>query len=134
MIELKYFFFLGLKSLGASEVMLKRVRHVVNENLRTREAVEALKSRNYVKFGEKMNESHNSLRDDYEVSSPELDILVNCARKIEGVLGSRLTGAGFGGCTITLLKENAIPLVINSIKETCVFFFSHVLICLFIFF
>lgn len=107
-----------LKSLGASDVMLKRVQHVVKEILRTQEAVEVLKLGNYKKFGELMNQSHDSLRDDYEVSSPELDTLVDCARSVEGVFGSRLTGAGFGGCTITLLKENAIPQVIEKIKKT----------------
>lgn len=107
-----------LKKLGASDIMLKRVQHVVKEISRTKEAVEVLKTGNYKKFGELMNESHDSLRNDYEVSSPELDVLVDCARSVEGVFGSRLTGAGFGGCTITLLKENAIPHVIEKIKQT----------------
>ncbi|KAK0084999.1 hypothetical protein PV325_005354 [Microctonus aethiopoides] len=107
-----------LKNQGASETMLKRVCHVINENSRTIAATAALQSGNYIKFGKLMNESHDSLRDNYEVSSPELDTLVNAARKVEGVRGSRLTGAGFGGCTITFLKKDAVDEVIKSIKES----------------
>lgn len=107
-----------MKNQGASETMLKRVCHVINENSRTIAATAALQCGNYIKFGKLMNDSHESLRDNYEVSSPELDTLVNAARKVEGVRGSRLTGAGFGGCTITFLKKDAVDEVIKSIKES----------------
>lgn len=98
--------------------MLKRVSHVINENSRTLAATAAFKAGDYVKVGELMNESHDSLRDNYEVSSNELDTLVNTARKVAGVLGSRLTGAGFGGCTITFLKKDSVDLVIKAINES----------------
>ncbi|XP_057330241.1 galactokinase-like [Microplitis mediator] len=107
-----------LKKQGASEIILKRVGHVINENSRTLAATAAFQAGDYIKVGELMNESHDSLRDNYEVSSNELDTLVNTARKIPGVLGSRLTGAGFGGCTITFLKKDSVDLVIAAINKS----------------
>lgn len=89
-------------------VVLHRVRHAVSENDRVKEAVEALRRGDMVQFGKLMNASHASLRDDYAVSCDELDFLVEQAQSFEGVLGSRMTGAGFGGCTVTLMKEDAI--------------------------
>jgi galactokinase len=89
------------------EVAWRRARHVVSENQRVLEAVKALESGNLVQFGELMNESHHSLRDDYEVSCKELDTLVELARKQPGVLGARMTGAGFGGCTVNLVHTEA---------------------------
>jgi galactokinase len=86
----------------------KRARHVVSEDQRCMDAVEALKSNDIIKFGSLMNASHNSLRYDYEVTGVELDTLVDEARKIQGVIGSRMTGAGFGGCTVSLVNENSI--------------------------
>lgn len=106
-----------LKSKGASEVTIKRVRHVITEIQRALEAAASLEKNDFVKFGKLMNESHDSLRDDYEVSSKELNSLVTIARGVDGVLGSRLTGAGFGGCTVTLLKQNVVDTVIKLIKE-----------------
>ena len=91
-----------------SEVVLKRARHVVSENERVLQAVQALKSGDLITFGQLMNDSHDSLRDDYEVTGIELDTLVGEARKISGVLGSRMTGAGFGVCTVCLVKEEAV--------------------------
>jgi galactokinase len=88
------------------EVVLKRVRHVVEEIARTRLAVQQLQEGDLVQFGQRMNESHDSLRHFYEVSSPELDFLVDYARTQLGVLGSRMTGAGFGGCTVTLIEKD----------------------------
>lgn len=88
--------------------VLKRSRHVISENERVKKAVSFLKSSDFSSFGELMCESHKSLRDDYEVSSPELDLMVELANKIKGTLGSRMTGAGFGGCTVNLVKENAL--------------------------
>lgn len=84
--------------------MVKRARHVVTEIERTTLAAQALKEKNYVKFGELMIESHRSLMTDFEVSCPEVDQLVDIALKSKGVLGSRMTGGGFGGCTVTMVR------------------------------
>ncbi len=89
-------------------VRVKRARHAVYENQRTNKAVDALKAGNIELFGRLMNDSHVSLRDDYEVTGIELDTLVEEAWKIKGVIGSRMTGAGFGGCTVSLVKDEAI--------------------------
>ena len=86
----------------------KRARHVVGEVARTAAAVEALKKGEIAYFGELMTASHVSLRDDYEVTGPELDALAEAAWQVEGVLGSRMTGGGFGGCTVSLVKDEAI--------------------------
>lgn len=87
-------------------VIMRRCRHVVSENQRVLDAVEAIAARDYGKLGELMYASHESLRADYEVSCSELDVLVDAAGKIPGVIGARMTGGGFGGCTINLLKRN----------------------------
>ena len=93
-------------------VILQRVRHVVGEIARTEEAVAVLRNGDLKRFGALMNASHDSLRDDYAVSSRELDWIVDKCRAHAGVLGARMTGAGFGGCTIALAKrENAPALV-----------------------
>ena len=89
-------------------VVYRRCRHVVTEIERTAEAAEALKSEDVDRFGRLMGESHRSLRDDYEVSCRELDILVELANAIDGVYGSRMTGGGFGGCTVNLVKEERV--------------------------
>ena len=86
----------------------KRARHVVGEVARTAAAVEALKKGEIAYFGELMTASHVSLRDDYEVTGKELDTLAEAAWQVEGVLGSRMTGGGFGGCTVSLVKDEAI--------------------------
>ena len=86
----------------------KRAHHVVGEVARTAAAVEALKQGNIAYFGELMTASHVSLRDDYEVTGPQLDALAEAAWQVEGVLGSRMTGGGFGGCTVSLVKDEAI--------------------------
>ena len=88
-----------------SEVRRKRARHAVCENQRTIRAVEALKADDVALFGQLMNASHVSLRDDYEVTGVELDTLVEEAWKVEGVIGSRMTGAGFGGCTVSIVRR-----------------------------
>ena len=90
-----------------TDVLLRRARHVVTENERTREAVTVLESGSIDRFGELMNASHVSLRDDYEVSCKELDTLVELAWKQPGTLGARMTGAGFGGCTVNLVRAEA---------------------------
>jgi galactokinase len=94
-----------------------RCRHVITENVRTLRAVRALEQRDFGSLGRLMTESHLSLRFDYEVSSPELDILVEAAQKQRGVLGSRMTGGGFGGCTITLLEESAVDAFSESLSR-----------------
>ena len=97
------------------EVRRKRAKHAVYENQRTIQAVEALKNNDVELFGQLMNASHVSLRDDYEVTGIELDTLVEEAWKIEGVIGSRMTGAGFGGCTVSIVKEDAIGSFIEKV-------------------
>lgn len=89
-------------------VRVKRARHAVYENQRTVKAVAALRANDIEEFGRLMNASHVSLRDDYEVTGIELDTLVEEAWKVEGVIGSRMTGAGFGGCTVSIVKDEAI--------------------------
>ena len=96
----------------------RRARHAVYENQRTIEAVRALKLGNIKAFGQLMNESHKSLRDDYEVTGIELDTLVDAAWKVPGVIGSRMTGAGFGGCTVSIVREDAIDTFISQVGET----------------
>lgn len=91
------------------ETMRKKCLHVVEESQRVLESEAALKKGDLVAFGKLMNRSHESLRDQYEVSCPELDWLVKRAWEIEGVFGSRMAGAGFGGCTVTLIDEAVIP-------------------------
>ena len=86
----------------------KRARHVVGEVARTAEAVEALKKGDIIRFGELMTASHVSLRDDYEVTGKELDSMAEAAWQVKGVLGSRMTGGGFGGCTVSLVRDEAI--------------------------
>ena len=96
----------------------KRAKHAVYENQRTIKAVEALKANDIVLFGKLMNESHVSLRDDYEVTGEELDTLVEAAWKIDGVIGSRMTGAGFGGCTVSIVKDEAVDRFIDQVGKT----------------
>ncbi len=98
---------LNLAHSALTEVLMKRARHVVSENRRVLEAVRVLESGDMDRFGELMNQSHVSLRDDYEVSSRELDALVEIAWKSHGVLGARMTGAGFGGCTVNIVHQSA---------------------------
>ena len=88
--------------------ILRRCRHVVLENARTLEAATAFKDREFDRAGELMTESHVSLRDDYEVSSAELDHLVESALVVDGVFGARMTGGGFGGCTVNLVRKDAV--------------------------
>lgn len=106
-----------VKHLIKDEVKRKRAKHAVYENQRTLKAVEALKNKDLVTFGKLMNESHISLRDDYEVTGKELDTLVSLAWQQEGVIGSRMTGAGFGGCTVSIVKEENIEAFTKNIEE-----------------
>ena len=97
------------------DVRKKRAKHAVYENQRTLKAVEALKNNDVKLFGELMNASHVSLRDDYEVTGEELDTMVEEAWKIDGVIGSRMTGAGFGGCTVSIVKDEAVDTFIDQV-------------------
>lgn len=97
------------------EVRVRRARHAVYENQRTIQAVEALQKQDLKKFGELMNASHASLRDDYEVTGIELDTLVEEAWKVDGVIGSRMTGAGFGGCTVSIVEDAAVDRFIERV-------------------
>lgn len=107
--------FLTHKELITDEVIRRRVEHVIYENERVIESVRALKNNDLILFGKLMNESHDSLKDLYEVTGQELDTLVEEARKIKGVLGSRMTGAGFGGCTVSLVHDANIDEFINQV-------------------
>ena len=106
------------KSLIKDEIQLQRAKHAVYENQRTIDAVTALKAGDIESFGKLMNQSHISLRDDYDVSCEEIDILVELAWKIPGVLGSRITGGGFGGCTVSIVKDESIDTFIETIGKT----------------
>lgn len=107
--------FKSIESAITDPVAHKRARHVVGEVQRTSDAVKALKAGDITLFGKLMNASHASLRDDYEVTGPELDCMAEEAWKIDGVVGSRMTGGGFGGCTVSLVKEEAIDTFIAQV-------------------
>ena len=97
--------------------ILRRCRHIVTENERTLAAARALRAGDLAGMGRLMYESHYSLRDDYEVSSPELDLLVEIARALPGVLGARMTGGGFGGSTVSLVRRDALPEFERALSE-----------------
>lgn len=98
--------------------VLKRARHAVTENERTQAAVKYLTAGNLVEFGKLLNASHQSLKDDYEVSGVELDTLAETAQQQPGVLGARMTGAGFGGCAIALVKQNQVTTFEDQVGQT----------------
>lgn len=100
-----------------SPIVRKRAEHVVSENARVLASVESLKQGDIKHFGELMNQSHDSLRDLYEVSCDELDIMVEAARKIPGVYGSRMTGGGFGGCTVSLVADAALDAFLETVPK-----------------
>lgn len=104
-----------VKSFISDPINVKRAKHAVYENQRTLKAVQALEDNNLSLFGQLMNNSHISLRDDYEVTGVELDTLVSLAWQCEGVIGSRMTGAGFGGCTVSIVKDEYVDKFISSI-------------------
>jgi galactokinase len=99
------------------EVLLRRARHVVTENQRVLAATEALKTANWSTLGELLFESHHSLRDDYQVSCEELDVLVELAQAQDDVFGARMTGGGFGGCIVALVDREALSSVATSISQ-----------------
>ena len=106
--DLKETEFEKVQHIITSPVERKRARHAVLENIRVKKAIAALEKNDIEEFGALMNASHISLRDDYEVTGIELDTLVEEAWKVDGVIGSRMTGAGFGGCTVSIVKTEAI--------------------------
>lgn len=105
------------KELIGDPVKIKRAKHAVYENQRTIKAVKALKDNDLELFGKLMIASHDSLRDDYEVTGIELDTLVAEALKQQGVIGARMTGAGFGGCAVSIVKEEAVPAFIENVDK-----------------
>ncbi len=105
------------KNLIKDEVRRKRAKHAVYENQRTLKAQKELSDGNLSEFGKLMNQSHESLRDDYEVTGIELDTLVEIAWEQEGVIGSRMTGAGFGGCTVSIVRTDKVESFIKNVGE-----------------
>ena len=99
-------------------VRQKRAKHAVYENQRTIRAVKALRNNDVELFGQLMNASHESLRYDYEVSCEEIDILVDLAQAMPGVIGSRITGGGFGGCTVSIVEDGTVERFIETIGKT----------------
>lgn len=105
------------KSAIKDEIRQKRAKHAVYENQRTLKAVQALENNDLELFGKLMVESHNSLRDDYEVTGVELDTAVEEALKQEGVIGARMTGAGFGGCAVSIVKTDKVENFIKNVEK-----------------
>ena len=97
-----------VRNLISDETVYRRARHAVSENARVNEAIDVLQKGDLVRFGELMNASHRSLKEDYEVTGVEMDTLAEEGQKLPGVLGSRITGGGFGGCTVSLVKEDNV--------------------------
>lgn len=120
-LDMEYLCDINVETFEANKSLIKRdvdrirAEHAVYENIRTIEAKKALETGDLESFGELMNQSHDSLRDLYDVTGFELDIMVEEARKITGTIGSRMTGAGFGGCTVSLVKENAVDFFIKEV-------------------
>ncbi len=106
-----------VKNVIGDEVKSRRAKHAVYENMRTVRAVEALKAHDLTTFGSLMNDSHTSLRDDYEVTGIELDTIVENAWQVSGVIGARMTGAGFGGCTVAIVKDEHVDEFIKTVGE-----------------
>ncbi len=107
----------ALEKFIADDVIRKRAHHVITENARVKEAVKVLKDNDLRRFGELMLQSHESLRDDYEVTGSELDTLAGEAVRLPGVLGSRMTGAGFGGCTVSIVESGSVELFITELGQ-----------------
>lgn len=105
------------KDVISDEVLIKRAKHAVYENQRTIKAVKALEDKDLTLFGQLMVQSHDSLRDDYEVTGVELDTLVEETLKCDGVIGARMTGAGFGGCAVSIVQDDSVQEVIRTVGE-----------------
>jgi len=116
--ELSLETFLEIAHIFNDPVIQKRVRHVVSENRRVLEAVKALMNKQFEYFGQLMNQSHESLRNDYEVTGFELDAMVEISQQQKGVIGSRMTGAGFGGCTVSLVKVSETESFMDKVSKT----------------
>jgi galactokinase len=114
--EVGYEQFIEQKHLISNKIILRRATHVISENKRVLEAVKALMNKDFNHFGELMVQSHNSLRDDYEVTGFELDSLVEISLNQQGVLGARMTGAGFGGCTVAFVREENLDAFISGVE------------------
>ena len=99
---------LSAKRHNLPDLIYRRCRHIVTENARVLEAERALNAGNFVACGRAMNASHVSMRDDFEITCPEIDTLVGLAQSVEGVYGSRMTGGGFGGCTVSLVEASSV--------------------------
>jgi galactokinase len=115
--EISYMQFYKMQEHIPDELIRRRARHVISENQRVLNAVSSLLKGDILQFGALMNASHESLRDNYEVTGFELDAMVEAAQKINGVVGSRMTGAGFGGCTVSLVRENAVDTFIDRVGK-----------------
>lgn len=113
------------KSCISSLIRQKRAKHAVYENQRTIQSIQALQIGNLPLFGELMNASHTSLRDDYEVSCPEIDLLVALAQAMPGVIGSRITGGGFGGCTVSVVENDTVETFVSEIGSKYLETFGH---------
>ena len=105
------------RHLISDETVYRRARHAVTENARVNEAIDVLQKGDLVRFGELMNESHRSLKEDYEVTGVEMDTLAEEGQKLPGVLGSRITGGDFGGCTVSLVKEDNVQEFIEKLAS-----------------
>ena len=115
--EISFMQFYKMQEIIPDELIRRRARHVISENQRVLNAVPCLLKGDILQFGALMNASHESLRDYYEVTGFELDTLVESAQKVNGVVGARMTGAGFGGCTVNIVKEEAIESFIKRVGE-----------------
>ncbi|MBE0647643.1 MAG: galactokinase [Bacteroidales bacterium] len=115
--EISFMQFYKVQDQIPDEVIRRRARHVISENQRVLNAVSCLWNNNIQEFGALMNASHESLRDNYEVTGFELDSLVDEAQKMHGVIGSRMTGAGFGGCTVSLVRNESLNTFIEEVGE-----------------
>ena len=115
--EISFMQFFKIQEKIPDEVIRKRARHVISENQRVLNAVSCLMKGDLLQFGALMNASHESLRDNYEVTGPELDTMVEAAWTINGVIGARMTGAGFGGCTVSIVKDDIVDQFINLVGE-----------------
>jgi galactokinase len=113
--EISFMQFYKMQDEIPDELIRKRARHVISENQRVLNSVSSLLKGEILQFGALMNASHESLRDNYEVTGFELDAMVEAAQKINGVIGSRMTGAGFGGCTVSLVRENIVELFMEQV-------------------
>ncbi len=113
--EISFMQFYKMQERIPDELIRRRARHVISENQRVLNAVSCLLKGDILQFGALMNASHESLRDNYEVTGFELDTMTSAARQINGVVGSRMTGAGFGGCTVSLVRENTVASFIDTV-------------------